>query len=199
MAETFEVSVGKECKIFLVHKHTTVRRASFFKAALSRDWQEAREKRVSLPNCAPETFEGYLQYLYTNEVTVCGEESQHACELVKMWVLADFLGDYLFAQAVCHTLYTRNPHITLDAVELIYELTSYNSALRPSVFGLWMSTPITRVLSSLRTEPGYPQEFILDLIDYLVQAGRVVDKFPRPQVTPAQSIPELSEADDEDE
>ena len=59
MAETFQIRVREQGKDFAMHKHIAVRYSPSFKAALSHNWKEANEKRISVPNCEPEMCEGW--------------------------------------------------------------------------------------------------------------------------------------------
>lgn len=56
-----------------MHKHIAMRHSSFFKAALRHDWKKFHEKRIALRDCEPITFEGYLQWTYTAEISFCDE------------------------------------------------------------------------------------------------------------------------------
>ena len=134
MAEIFQVSVGEHGKTFVMHKDIAIRHSSFFKAALSHDWKEAQEKQISLRDCELEIFEGYLQWVYTGEVAYCSEGYKQALELVKLWILGDFLGDQNFCDAVVGGLSAQQVAAGPDAIEHLYDHTPHDSRLRSHYF-----------------------------------------------------------------
>lgn len=136
MAETFQVSVGEQGKDFVMHTHIATSRSPFFKAALTHDWKEAHEKRISLPDCEPGTFEGYLQWVYTSEITLCSAPRKQPLELIKLWILGDFLGDNIFCGYASVALATHEKITCPDAIEHLYDHTSRDSPLRWSVLNI---------------------------------------------------------------
>jgi len=176
MAETFQVSVGEQGKIFVMHRDIATRHSSFFKAALSHDWKEAEEKKISLPDCEPEIFEGYLQWVYTGEVVYCSERYKQALELVKLWILGDFLGDQNFCDAVVGGLWAQQVPASPDAIKHLYNHTPHESHLRSHIFGIWACrASITLVSCLFAANREYPKDFIIDLFGFLSAYGRVVD------------------------
>ena len=92
-------------------------------SALKDEWKEGQEKHVDLSDHEPEAIEGYINWLYTKEVTLnnaedkckyhdasCSQEAQASCcshkhslKLVKMYTLGDYLNDMQFCNAVIDT------------------------------------------------------------------------------------------------
>lgn len=190
MAEIFEVCVGEHAKTFVMHRDIAIHHSSFFKVALSNDWKEAQEKRISLPDCEIEIFEDYLQWIYTGEVAYYSELPKQALELVKLWILGDFLGDQNFCNAVGGGLFSQPIAAGSDAINYLYDHTSQDSPLRSHMFSIWASrTSIAFVARLFATNREYPKDFVIDLLNYLTNCCRVVDNtrwaiapFPVPAV-----------------
>ena len=70
--ETITVLVDPDKTPFTVHKATICAKSKFFQAALSRDWKEAKEATVSLPDLEPHEFAIFVHWMYTGEID--GEE-----------------------------------------------------------------------------------------------------------------------------
>jgi hypothetical protein len=64
-AERFEVMVGSEKKIFIVHRDVTTDNCPFFNAALSHRWTKGNPRAVELPDVEPRDFKNYLACLYS--------------------------------------------------------------------------------------------------------------------------------------
>lgn len=100
MVESFVVCVGPEAKELVLIKSIAKRSSKFFQAAMSRDWKEAFEKRVMLPETEVNVFEGYLQWLYTGHITfTCSIDVEYSA-MSTFYILSDFLDDLAFRNAV---------------------------------------------------------------------------------------------------
>lgn len=53
---------------FLIHESVIRSESPFFEAVLSRDWKEAKEKLVSLPQAAPDAFRIYVDWMYSRRI-----------------------------------------------------------------------------------------------------------------------------------
>lgn len=178
MAETFQVSVGEQGKDFVMHKHIATCRSPFSKAALTHDWKKAHEKRILLPDCELETFEGYLQWVYTSEIIFCSAPRKQPLELIKLWTLGDFLGDKTFYNYVSIALAVHEKFTCPDAIEHLYNHTSHDSLLRWSVLDIWGTRYSAAYVGDVfATKRAYPKDFIIDLFKFLAQYGRVVNRF----------------------
>jgi hypothetical protein len=189
MTQTFQVSVGEQCKIFTMHTLIAIRQSPFFKAALSHDWQEAREKKVSLPDCEPAIFECYSQWVYTAEISFSSEPRNQPLELIKLWVLGDFLGNTMFCACVSHALATHEKVTGPESIKHLYDHISHDSHLRWSVVNIWATRYNVAYISELfATKRAYPKDFVVDLFKFLAQYGRIIDNVgwvPPPHLAPA--------------
>jgi hypothetical protein len=154
---------------------------------LSRDWKEAQEKRISIPDTDPETLEAYLNWVYSRQVTLSkGQELCDNCskaestsdnctviltlELAKMHTLGDYLVDLQFCNAIADLL---APAVCkavtvprIEAVEWIWERTARDCPLRDYCLEMWkfvLSKEATHkqlenVLSKV------PKAFVVDLL-----------------------------------
>jgi hypothetical protein len=89
MSATFIVSVGNKEKEFTLHENHATRSSDFFRAAMSHDWKESREKKVVLADAKGDVFEGYLQWLSTGDITFHRNGSYS--ELADLYLLGDYL------------------------------------------------------------------------------------------------------------
>lgn len=132
MAESFTVCVGKEPKEFVVIESIATRSSKFFQAAMPHDWKEAREKRVKLPEVTVEIFEGYLQWLYTGELTFIGPYKSST--VARVYILGDYLDDKAFrTAALCSIMeqYLGDGRVPgPDAVRLFWQHTPQESPIR---------------------------------------------------------------------
>ena len=89
-------------------------------SALKNDWKESQKKSVNLSDYEAETLEGYINWLYTKEITLINaggkciqhgptysREAQdsdcsrlHCLKLAKMYTLGVYLNDMRFCNAV---------------------------------------------------------------------------------------------------
>lgn len=98
MSETF--NRGEQGEDFVMHKHIAFRHFSFFQAALSHNWKEFHEKQIAPRDCELVIFEGYLPWTHILEISFCDEPGSQPLELVKQWILEEFLGDDKFWNCV---------------------------------------------------------------------------------------------------
>ena len=111
------VVVGTAEHTFHVHQDLICNKSNFFKAAVSREWQEAESKTVYLPEHRPAAFRIYLDTIYTPDADLLDSARSHAEEMVedeeddfrnagnrrkpthalaKLYILGDFLDDAAF-------------------------------------------------------------------------------------------------------
>lgn len=72
IATDVQFSVGKEEKIIKAHKFILICRSSVFQAMFTNDFAESRET-VHIPDIEPVIFDRLLEYIYTDETEVSGE------------------------------------------------------------------------------------------------------------------------------
>lgn len=167
MTSTFVVCVGKERKEFTLHEHLALRSSDFFTLALRHQWREARERRVTLPEARPGTFEGYLQWLYTGQVTFNIPECA-SVEQVRSWILGDYLGDAKFCNAVVDSMVVRRclEHRAsgAEAVELAWDRTAVDSPLRAVILEIWSTNPPLKVAQQFKDNPKFSGGFVIDYL-----------------------------------
>lgn len=121
-----------------------------FRAALTGNFKEVHDNRITFPEDDPYVFEMYIQWMYagdyrnhsawshTNEDDT-GEKDFDNCTTVKAWILGDKLGVPAFKNKVMVKLFetyiprNKDPetwYIAPDAVALAYSSTIPNSKLR---------------------------------------------------------------------
>lgn len=92
------VLVGKEEKLFIIHKDLVCAKSRFFTAACSRkEYIESQEKIVRLPEADAVAFQAYVHWVYSGIVQHDFEENTSLQEQyqrhVRLYVLADMLQD----------------------------------------------------------------------------------------------------------
>ena len=190
MTERFIVAVGKKAKEIPVITSIAVRSSKFFQAALEHDWKKAHEKRVSLPETRVEAFEGYLQWLYTGQITFTSPDPKPDpqpdtdlhwfIQSVYLFALGDYLDDLKFRQAVLDYIATKflekksppGPGI----IRLAWDSTPPDSLLRQLFLDLWscftFDYSITHILG-LSNKPEYDKEFVKQHFERLVSANEL--------------------------
>lgn len=172
MSETFVAIVGKSRKRFMLHTELAKRSSKFFEAAMSRDWKEAKEKEVVLEDVKEHHFEGYLQWLTTNEVTFVGTPRMAA--MTKLYILGDFLGDLAFRNAVLDRIVRRacddNVFPGFQSIQAAWEKTPAGCPLRKLFLDIWVAPiAVENRLAELRKyEDDYPKAFIIDYHEHLL-------------------------------
>ncbi len=74
--------VGKAEHKFHVYQDLVCDKSTFFKAAVSRDWQEARSKMVRLRERRPAAFKIYLEAIYNPNVDLVELARPYVNEIV---------------------------------------------------------------------------------------------------------------------
>jgi len=83
---------------------------------MNPNWKEGSEKRITIPDHDPATFEGYLNWVYSERITLKEHEVCISCakgvsgnahcarsqslELANMFILGDYLNDVRFCNAI---------------------------------------------------------------------------------------------------
>ncbi|TVY59623.1 hypothetical protein LSUE1_G009222 [Lachnellula suecica] len=92
--EMVEVNVQRkdEMKKFLVHKEFICYHSPFFDVAFNGKFQEGISRVLNLEHTAPRTFAMFVEWLYSQKVTVDVEWSPSVLgDLADLWILADRL------------------------------------------------------------------------------------------------------------
>jgi hypothetical protein len=90
----FQVLVGPDEKVFVVHKEVIIARSPFFEAASSERWNKL-DQNIKLPEDEPHIFSRYLQCVYQDVVIAKGNLglASQLTQLVKLYIMADKFGD----------------------------------------------------------------------------------------------------------
>lgn len=76
--------VGEEKQKFIVHRDMICKTSNFFKTAVAKDWKEANECEVHLPEQQPIAFQTYLESIYNPNVDVCAMAEAHIDDLLQL-------------------------------------------------------------------------------------------------------------------
>lgn len=57
-------------KTYVVHEAIVRAESPFFEAALSKEWQESKERIVRLPKQYPEAFDVYIGWVYSGKIII---------------------------------------------------------------------------------------------------------------------------------
>lgn len=151
MTERFIVVVGKDSKEIPVITSVATRSAKYFQIAMEHDWKEAGERRVELSHTTVEVFEGYLQWLYTGQITVIGNNEHNA--MAQYFILGDYLDDPKFRgvalDGIMSTFLETNLVPGSVTVKLAWSETPPNSLLRQLISELWLTTRFSYALAWL--------------------------------------------------
>lgn len=178
--ETITVLVGPDKTPFTVHKATICAKSKFFQAALSRDWKEAKEATVSLPDLEPHEFAIFVHWMYTGGIDgeELGFDPPHFCGDDRVYSVpfsAFVAGDALEAEGLRNDALTEAFQAEHSAVELptskflseYWQKTAEGSALR-----LWLVDIFALTAADVCFEEShgpYPSGFLLLALTKLVQ------------------------------
>jgi hypothetical protein len=59
-------------KTYYVHQDLLTQASPYFRGALEKDFQEAKEKKIDLPHVSSDTIERFIDWLYTEELHIMG-------------------------------------------------------------------------------------------------------------------------------
>ncbi|KAL0263010.1 hypothetical protein SLS55_001985 [Diplodia seriata] len=109
MATTVEVRVGTNSKLFVLHQSALCDVSPFFRNTFLGDFREAREKKMELPVTDANTFQMFVEWLYSRKLLLDPMEE----ELARMRMLPDLAFLYIFADNYDVPLLERD---TMDAI-----------------------------------------------------------------------------------
>lgn len=152
----------------MVHKNLVCRDSSFFKAACKGAFREAQSNEVKLPDDEPETFDNFVQWLYTRDFEKPATEvggPDWEC-FFDTYVLADKLGAPKFSNYVMnvmvHEAETRwDQELSLPdaaAVCVAYENTPGSSPLRRFLVDLYCCNNRLEI-----PKHAVPDEFVMEI------------------------------------
>lgn len=109
------VLVGKEEKHFMVHKDVVCNTSPIFRTACSKEWKEANERTVRLPEPTPSMFAAYLHYIYRGQIelsdralSISGDTDvgKRTDAHIEIFLLADFLQDQTLGEGILKSFVT---------------------------------------------------------------------------------------------
>ena len=148
------VSTGDKQKQFMVHKQLLTSHSLFFQKALSGTWVEAKERKVKLPEDDHDTFDVYVNLLYSDQITfgppsstdpnVAGGDELET--LVNLYVLAGKLQDVKIKNKTLVAILASSKEVRSDkrtyvpghsVITKVYAGTASESLLRRLIVDLW--------------------------------------------------------------
>ena len=166
------IRVGKESTHdFMIQRALVTSRSEFMRAAVEKDWKEAKEGLVRFPEDSIEAFGIYHHFLYTGRV-LSKDPNSHAGSpqeyerLVQAYILGDKLmdGDYkdIIIDCIVHKLNetcTFDPNLTT----LVYESTASHSPLRRLWLDVYVWLSNAQWLNEDATGVLIDADFLVDL------------------------------------
>lgn len=193
------MEVGEKAarKSFTVHEDLVRKSSPFFEAALSRDWTEAKERTVKLPEHSARAFELYMNWLYSSQslVKVSWDLSHKVMEeswsdLLESYLLGEYLQDTNFKDTIIDSMleWTKDCdfdscHVPATFAAKIYEKTTFGSPLRSllldfSVYGIfftWIDD-----LQEIDKQAECPRLFMWDVVMRISDIARMNGKMLAP-------------------
>lgn len=174
---------------------------------MARDWKEAQEKRINIADVEPEIFEGYLNWMYSKEVTLKSNaklcdickgrkgaahqcEWAHSLELAKMYVLGDYLNDIRFCNAVVDTWKSIALEAAcrscLDTIQFVWSQTSSDCPIRDLVLESWKdSLTEDKIGDYIKSAESMSKDFAVDFLVFLANCYETqIERDTSPQKSP---------------
>lgn len=173
----------------MVHNSIASKSSRYIQSALKNDWKEGQEKHVSLTEHEPDALEAYINWLYTEEVTLKDAEEKcqhhetsssqqtresdcrfkHSLKLVKMYILGDYLNDMQFCNAVIDVLeYMKGCPPGIDAIIWVWAHTMRGCPLRTLILERWAASLDTGAATTVefmkKHDLNVPKEFLFDFL-----------------------------------
>ncbi|KAK5134579.1 hypothetical protein LTR08_006365 [Meristemomyces frigidus] len=150
---TFDVGKDDKKKRFLVHEKTIMSRSKFVRLALDKEWKEAQERTIPLPDDEPAVFKLYQLWCYYTRVfsqdnsnAIYGTSGTEFRLLVQAYNLGDKLLDTHFKDAVLDCIIDTlrsTSKFDVRLTGLVYDNTTERSPLRrlwQDIY-IWASNP----------------------------------------------------------
>jgi len=178
---------GKKIKKFMVHSSYATKSSKYMQSALKDDWKEGQEKRVNPSDYEAETLEGYIDWLYTKDVTLVNAEKEcishepsrsrgrqdsdcsflHCLKLAKMYTLGDYLNDMRFCNAVIDAMVLmRDCYPGPDAVQWVWSKTMEGCPVRKHILERWAAILRHEDIAGYikKHSSKLPKDFLIDLL-----------------------------------
>lgn len=181
--ETVAVVVGLQKEV--IHVHEALLRASspFFDKAMGPLWKEAKERRINMPDEAPDIVKIYIYWLYCGALLMYPPKSQESAEredlnYVKAWILGDNLLDLDFQNAVVDGIFERYHTEPRDgkrwnvwpgAVNYAFDNTYKGAPIRRLFVDMYCLWSKKDVLASWEKEEDIPHDFLVEAVRTLAK------------------------------
>lgn len=162
-SSTITVLIGEAEAPFTVHENLIYERSEFFKAAVTRGWQETQSKTVRITHQEPALFQIYLETIYATHVSLLAIIQNHAHEIVSeetaesllidedrdttkqkvghsfimLYMLGDYLSDVklqkMVVQNVVKALNENNITFLYESIKTLFENMPSNCSLQKLV------------------------------------------------------------------
>lgn len=174
------VKVGSEGaqRSFIVHTELLNYRSSFFKAATTGNWDEAKTGIINLPADDPQVFEIFLDWLYQRKLDLNPYQAQNLSLILALWIFGDKRQAPAFQNAVAELLRTfanNHPTVSPEVIDFAFENTVEGSPLRTFLTDIFVwQYSIAILVRRTLDEACYPKAFVLGVVE------RFFNLFPRP-------------------
>ena len=150
-SETITVLVGREQQPFVLHKDT-IKSSDFLTTGFSGNWQEARDRTITVHDFEPEHFQIYAQWLYTKAFPLMvvgppayGKYDQALSErfifMAELYTMGFFLLDRAFRNAVINDIIMKceleNMYPNGSDTERIWNMTPEDCRLKDLLIDFW--------------------------------------------------------------
>lgn len=155
---------------FIVHESIIRKHSPFFEAAMGRNWKEAKERLVLLPDHEPIAFRLYLQWIYTHRLAITFKDEPPFDALIDGYILGDYLEDGDFRDAMTDAILEMvvDEGLPLSSIPRVYDNTSEKALLRCALIDLLVHHAESRTwISRARKERQFPDEALYDIIEKL--------------------------------
>ena len=176
---TVNVSKGTYQKSFLIHKEFLCHYSPYFDAAFNGNFQEGANLTLDLEDTSPNTFDIFLDWLYTQKVPSDLEKGENGPDvlrqLVDLWLLADrLLIPKLQNEALVALEQTRialhvRPKYSFNHV---YENTVEGSPLRRYMVQLGGSGFPSHKEIPLFQKDRYSKDMLFDMVNFMRTGNR---------------------------
>jgi hypothetical protein len=150
-----------------VHRSFLSAHSEYFRAALEGSYEEAKTSTVNLKDVDAPTFDIFVGWLYSQQITTAVGDVPEFYELVKLWIFADFAQVPRLQNQVLISMNQRPGHLTDDpqiCFETIYKNTVPKSPLRTYI--------VSSLAKSQLAPEVYPREMLVDVVNSIGRQKR---------------------------
>lgn len=184
-----KVYVGKDEKIFFIHRRLLSEASAFMRAELHQAAKASITDEIRLPDQEPDLFNRFTEWLYSGTVDISrmnGEASHdHLVWMIfsKLYLLAKYLQCPAFGNRVLNAAPYPPCHSSLppsNVVKMVYDGTSNHCGIRKYLVAtyVWMAKESCfKDEKSLECFATLPAEFVLDIAKFYIRGKANCDPF----------------------